>query len=83
MNPERFSPGVRPQERERRSADLDRLAEQEVVRAQQLDQAGRPDAARMAELFALASSTAEVRAGAPVVGRVDRQTLQQALEGQL
>lgn len=83
MNPERFSPGVRPQERERREADLDRLAEQEVGLAQKLEGAGQTDAAHMAELFALASSTAEVRAAVPPVEPVDRQTLQRALAGQL
>ncbi|MEK7539770.1 MAG: hypothetical protein AAB558_00820 [Patescibacteria group bacterium] len=83
MHVERFSPGVRPQERERREADLDRLAEQEVGLAQGLERSGRQDAARLAELFALASSTAEVRAAAPAVDQVDRQTLQRILAGQL
>lgn len=83
MNVERFSPGVRPEARERRSADLDHLAEQEVGLAQELKVAGRGDAAHMAELFALASSTAEIRAASPSISQADRQTLQRALGGQL
>lgn len=83
MHPERFSPGVRPQERERRGTELDFLAEQELRLAQELLTAGQTDAAQLLELFALASSTAEVRAAAPVVEQADRLTVQRALAGQL
>lgn len=83
MFTERFSPGVSQQEREQRGADMDVLARQEVGLAADLRAAGKGDQAAMADLFALASSTAEVRRGQVVPERIDRGVLTRALEGQL
>lgn len=83
MDVERFSPGVNPEAREQRGRDLDGLAAQEVRFSGELSERGQADLARLAELFALASSTAEIRAAAVPPEHVDMQTLRRALSGEL
>lgn len=83
MEIERFSPGVRPEVREQRGRELDGLAAKEVGLSQDLTGRGRADLGRLAELFAVGSSTAELRAAAIPPDHIDPQTLRRTLTGEL
>lgn len=83
MDRERFSPGVRPEVREQRGRELDGLAAEEVGLSQELVGRGRADLGRLAELFAVGSSTAELRAATVPPDHIDLQTLRRSLTGEL
>lgn len=83
MMQERFSPGVRPEVREQRGRELDGLAAEEVSLSQDLAGRGRADLGRLAELFAVGSSTAEIRAAEIPPEHIDQGTIHRALRGQL
>jgi hypothetical protein len=83
MMQERFSPGVRPEVREQRGRELDGLAAEEVRLSQDLTSRGRADLGRLSELFAVASSTAEVRAAEIPPDHIDQGTIRRAVMGQL
>lgn len=83
MDRERFSPGVRPEAREERGRGLDMMASHEVQLAQDLRAAGLDDAAAFADLLAVASSTAEVRAANIPPEALDPGSNRRALRGEL
>lgn len=83
MNVERFSPGVRQELRDRRSDELDGLAQEEIGLSRQLGESGHPDLSRLAVLFAMASDTAEVRAQTLTPEKIDSGVIHRALAGDM